>query len=285
MSAAADRHIDNILIGSGELFLDELGAGGETTGERYLGDAVSAALRVAVERVDVFSGSGPVARRLAGKPRALSRALVVVLHDMSMENLALFAGAGAPAAAPDAAVRATGATAQKIAARRGRWYQLGASDARPAGVRAAQPGAGTGLPGDGGGVIVTTAAAAPDAGNTLARAANYAVDYERARLHVLPGAPDVSDGDALYVHYTPAAAPSRRQAAAGAPREVRAAVRYIENTQTGRGRNFYAPLCSVTAAGELALMARDAEQRIALRADILEPGGGRPALVIDEQAA
>lgn len=284
MSAAADLHTDNILIGSGELFLGEPGADGAAAGERYLGDAVSAALSVSTERVHVFSGSGAAARRLVSRPRAVMRAFTAVLHDISMENLALFAGAPAPAAAPDAAVRATGAAAQKIVARRGRWYQLGASSARPAGVRAVQAGAKTGLHGDAAGVIVTTAAAAPSARNTRDRAGNYAVDYGRARLFVLSGAADIADGDTLYVHYTPVAAPRRRQASAGGAREARAALRYIEDTRTGRGRNFHAPLCSVTAAGDFALMARDAEQRIALRADILDPGGGRAALIIDEQA-
>ena len=73
--------------------------------------------------------------------------------------------------------------------------------------------------------------------------------------------------------------------AAGAPHELRAAVRYIEDTGTGAGRDFYAPLCAVSAGGELALMSRETEQRIELSCEILDPGAGRAALLIDGRNA
>ena len=291
MTAATDNHEDNILIGSGELFIDVLDSAGERTGERYLGDAVGATLSVASERVQVFSGSGPVARQIVNKVRSLTRTLAMTLHDMSLENMALFVGAPDPVAEADKAVRVEGAGAEKIGARKGRWYQLGVSDARPAGVRAVKDekaggAAATGAHNDGAdAVIVTTAAAAPAAGNTLARAANYAVDKDRGRIFIKDDAPDLPADGVIYAHYKPVAAADRKQVAATALREVRAAVRYIKDTQTGRGRNIYAPLCSVSAGGEMALMSRENEQQLRISCEILDPGAGRAALLIDEQAA
>ena len=290
MTAATDNHRDNILIGSGELFIDVLDSAGERTGERYLGDAVGATLSVASERVQVFSGSGPVARQIVNKVRSLTRTLAMTLHDMSLENMALFVGAPDPVEEADKAVRVEAAGAEKIGARKGRWYQLGVSDARPAGVRAVKDekagAAATGAHNDGAdAVIVTTAAAAPDAGNTLARAANYAVDKDRGRIFIKENAPGLPVDGVIYVHYKPVAAADRKQVAATALREVRAAVRYIEDTQTGRGRNIYAPLCSVSAGGEMALMSRENEQQLQVSCEILDPGAGRAALLIDEQAA
>lgn len=292
MSAISNSHSDNILLGSGHLFIDVLSASGARTGERYLGDAVGATLAVESERVQVFSGSGPVARQLVNKVRSLTRRLSATLHDVSMENLALFVGAGdAVGAETDAAARIAGATAEALTVRRGRWYQLGVSEARPAGLRAVRDETATGKVAgahDAGAaaLILTDAAAVAAAGNTVARATNYAVDAASGRVYILPKAADIADGDTVYVHYTPIAAPARPQVATPAtPQDVRAAVRYIEETATGRGRNLYAPLCSVAASGELALMSRESEQQIQIAAEILEPGGGKAALLIDEQAS
>lgn len=122
-----DRHSDNILIGAGEAYFD-LHEDGEPTGERYLGDAVGAQLEIATEETTAFSGSGPVAVELARVARSIiSRTVTLTLHDISLENLALFAvgaverlDAAAPVADEPAIVRP------------GRWHQLGGAD-RPAG--------------------------------------------------------------------------------------------------------------------------------------------------------
>ncbi len=301
MSAISDRHSDNILLGSGHLFIDVLGAAGARTGERYLGDAAGATLAVESERVQVFSGSGPVARQLVNKVRSLTRRLSATLHDVSMENLALFVGAGdAVGSETDAAARVGDAAAEALTVRRGRWYQLGVSAARPAGVRAVRDATAAGKDAghfDAGATaaIVTTAAAAPSAANTVSRS-YYAVDAANGRIYIREsgGATEAgkaaaalpANGGTVYVHYTPVAEAARAQVATPAtPQDVRAAVRYIEETATGRGRNLYAPLCSVAASGELALMSRETEQQIQIAAEILEPGGGKAALLIDEQAS
>ena len=122
-----DKRTDNIVIGAGEVYLD-LHEGGASTGERYLGDAVGAALEITTEETTVFSGSGPVARELARIARSVTRTVTLTLHDLSLENLALFAvgemrrlNAAAPVSGEPAVLRP------------GRWHQLGGAD-RPAGV-------------------------------------------------------------------------------------------------------------------------------------------------------
>ena len=122
-----DKRTDNIVIGAGEVYLD-LHEGGASTGERYLGDAVGAALEITTEETTVFSGSGPVARELARIARSVTRTVTLTLHDLSLENLALFTvgemrrlNAAAPVSGESAVLRP------------GRWHQLGGAD-RPAGV-------------------------------------------------------------------------------------------------------------------------------------------------------
>ena len=290
-----DRRTDNILIGAGEVYFDLHEEGGPT-GERYLGDAVGAQLEIATEETTVFSGSGPVAVELARVARSVTRTATLTLHDMSLENLALFTvgamrrlDAAAPVAGEPAIVRP------------GRWYQLGGAD-RPAGAR------GLATPADKAVALAAVAVASradPAVPAVQAVAAGrfaegvaeteqkgqYIVDYARARLFWLPSDHDlyaalagIAAGTGVRIDYTPAD-PARSQVQ-GALTQVIGAFRYIEDAAEGQGRNIYAPRCAVQPAGPLTLLdGRASEQQIRLSVSMLEPGGGRPALYVDGQAA
>ena len=138
MSLATDRHTDNIVVGAGELYLDLLDDGGKLTGERYLGDGVSASLSVTTERTQVFSGTGPVARQLVNAVRSLTRSMSITLHGMSPENLALFVGAPG---AGDVADAAAAVIDEALTVRQGRYYQLGVTPTKPTGIGAIDPAA------------------------------------------------------------------------------------------------------------------------------------------------
>ena len=268
MSITTEKHTNNTLIGSGEVYLDLLDAQDGTTGERYLGDAVSANLSVTTERAQVFSGTGPIAKKLVDQVRSLSRTFTITLRDISADNLALFVGAPEPATVADAAIEVEN---EPLTVRKGRWYQLGVSDDKPTGVGAVS-------------AVAADTTVAKKTGNTIYVAGtDYTLDAKRGRLYIEPGGA-IADGAELKVTYTPVAA-SRRQVRTGELSEVRAAMRYIEDSAAGEGRNYYAVLCSVGASGELGLMSRDTEQQIQLTCEILEPEDGRPALVIDGEAA
>ena len=290
-----DKRTDNIVIGAGEVYLD-LHEAGAPTGERYLGDAVGAALEITTEETTVFSGSGPVARELARIARSVTRTVTLTLHDISMENLALFTVG---------AVRRLGAAApvsgEPATFRPGRWYQLGGA-ARPAGVlrldtpvsKAAAINA----------VTVESTAQTPvtaaqaiaakrfgDGASETEQTGQYIVDYARARIFWLPAdhalhepKAGIVDGTEVGIDYTPDDA--ARDQVQGALGQVTGAFRYIEDAAEGRGRNIYAPRCSIQPAGGLTLLdGRSSEQQIRLAVSMLEPGGGQPALYIDGQAA
>ncbi len=290
-----DRRTDNILIGAGEVYFDLHEEGGPS-GERYLGDAVGAQLEIATEETTVFSGSGPVAAELARVARSVSRTVTLTLHDISLENLALFTvaemkrlDAAAPVAGEPAIVRP------------GRWYQLGGAD-RPAGVlKLATPA------GKAAAVAAVTVASTAQAPVTAVQAiaagrfaqgateteqkGQYIVDDERARLFWLPAEHElyaakdgIEAGTEVQIDYTPA--DGARSQVQGALTQVIGAFRYIEDSAGGQGRNIYAPRCAVQPAGPLTLLdGRASEQQIRLAVSMLEPGGGRPALYIDGQAA
>ena len=273
MTGAA-QHVDNLLIGSGEVYLDPLDADGGLTGERYLGDTAGAALEVATERVTVFSGDGAGARKLIDVARSVERTMTIVMQDISLDNLALFVGAAEPEASA-AVAAAPIAAREKRVVRRGRWYQLGAGEADPAGAAAVLEA----------GFSVHKAARGGDA----VAAADYVLDAASGRLFIKPGAAGIADGDAIYVQYTPAAAAKgeRRIARTGGLRQTFAALRYVESAPpaAGRGRNYYARRCAVSAVGEAALKSRDETQKLTLACRILEPGGAAAALHIDGEPA
>jgi len=290
-----DKRTDNIVIGAGEVYLD-LHEGGAPTGERFLGDAVGAALEITTEETAVFSGSGPVARELARIARSVTRTVTLTLHDISLENLALFTVGAVRRLAAAAQV-----SAEPAVFRPGRWYQLGGA-ARPAGVlslaapasKAAAINAVT---------VASTAQAPVTAAQAIAarrfgagpseteQTGQYIVDYARARIFWLPAdhalhepKAGIQAGTALAIDYSPDDA--ARDQVQGALGQVTGAFRYIEDSAEGRGRNIYAPRCSIQPAGGLTLLdGRSSEQQIRLAVSMLEPGGGEPALYIDGQSA
>jgi len=119
----------------------------------------------------------------------------------------------------------------------------------------------------------------------------YIVDYARARIFWLPAdhalhepKAGIQAGTALAIDYSPDDA--ARDQVQGALGQVTGAFRYIEDSAEGRGRNIYAPRCSIQPAGGLTLLdGRSSEQQIRLAVSMLEPGGGEPALYIDGQSA
>ena len=226
----------------------------------------------------------------------MTRTVTLTLHDLSLENLALFAvgemrrlNAAAPVSGEPAVLRP------------GRWHQLGGAD-RPAGVLSL---AVTGRQGgrdrcrdclhhgaDAGDGDASDRRRAIWAGaGETEQKGQYIVDYDRARIYWLP--PDhplyaakagVADDTDVALDYTPD--DGARDQVQGALRQVIGGFRYIEDAAEGRGRNIYAPRCSIQPAGGLTLLdGRSSEQQIRLAVSMLEPGGGRPALYIDGQAA
>ena len=269
MSIARDNHTNDIVVGAGEIYIDLLDDDLNTTGERYIGDSTGATISVETEQTTVFSGDGPTARKLVDFVRSVSHTMSCAVHDMSADNLALFLAG----AAEDVAVGARVSAEETVTteAVQGRWYQLGVSAALPAGyprITAAGFAAKGGANG-------TTAAAA---------GADFKLDAGRGRIYIVPGSGKIQDGHTLKVTYAAPAVKVRR-AKAGAARQVRAAVRYIEDASAGKGTNWYIRQASVGASGEIALKSRDGEQQITLSILVEEPSDGTPSILADGQPA
>ena len=276
MTQAREIHKNNIPIGSGEIFIDLEDADGGLTGERYVGDSEGGTLTITTERLTVFSGDGATAQKLVDTVTSIERSLGLVLRDISPENMALFIqGEVGDIAAMTAAVM------DEVipGVLRGRWYQLGRTDANPAGVSQIT---------DAAVAMGTQNAAGPPptfvAGTEALADANLDIDRGTGRIRIKPNAPDVTDGEAIQIDYTPDA-PARKSIQTGTPRNILAAMRYVESkpgsNPNARAVNYYARRCNIQPGGDLAQKSRTDPQRITLSCQMLDPGGGLAELYID----
>ncbi|WP_419740186.1 hypothetical protein [Ruegeria sp.] len=252
-----EHHKNQIVVGAGWLYLIE-----PEGGERYLGELPSCSVTVTSEYITVESSNGPVRRRLVHKPRSVTRRMDIELEDMSAKNLALFI------------LGETGRDAQSAqvvegellsALREDVWYQLGVSRARPEGVSA---------------IAATPAVTVKQgaSGNTALDAAHYRIDHGRARILFTDLEPISGASKAVRVSYTPVAQTLARATSSEAQlREF--GLRYIEDAVEGVGKRLFAPRCTVSPNGQMALKNPTQAQRIPLQVEILEPDAGA-ALVI-----
>ena len=149
--------------------------------------------------------------------------------------------------------------------------------AKPAGVRAVSP------------TPAHTVVNETTSNGTLKTAGtDYVVDPAHRRLYI-PATSTIADGTTIYVTYTPVADTMPRVDFSD-PKQVRAALRYIEdsankNVPAGNfGWEMYAPLCTISPSGEMAVKSRENPQVIGLDVAIQEPTSG-PSFTMLQQAA
>jgi len=273
MTVARTNHIDNIVLGNGEIYIDVLDDDGNLQGERYLGDSIGATISIATERTTIQSGDGAVARDVADVVRSVSRTMGFTLHDSSIANWALFLIG--EEAVGQAARSADGSevTDEPIGAlKKGRSFQLGRTDSNPMGVGKVKSVSAK----EGNSAIasanVETSASSVDGSSMLL------VDEENGRVTAL------ADLANLKVTYTPAAGTKARMQAKGTATasQILCALRYLEDDPAaGKGRHAYIRKCNLVPGGESALKGRDTEQQMAFTATVQDPGGSTPAIVID----
>ena len=313
MTLARERHENNVFLGAGEIYLDLLDADGDRSGERYLGDSVSATIGITADEVTIQSGDGAVAQSLVQQQRSVARTLTIVLHDQSLENARLFFGGDAVAAAAAAAAEQY----DRVTVRKGRWYQLGLSGQSFNGADKAAAGsvegharvsdkAGklklrkiTNAGNFGNATLAQLKANAAVAGSGIGAALSettdpdkatndFQVDHELGRIYIEPGSANVvaaNEAEAeIVVLYDAVAVADRKKVEVTSPGQITAAVRYLEDGDDAigaKGRHIYARKCNIRPGGDFALKSRDTEQQATLIAAIVEPGGAHPVLLID----
>lgn len=265
MTAARDTHENNIVLGSGEIFIARYPANPEPPKlERYVGDSAGGTLSITTERTTIQSGDGRVATDLVDRVRSVSRSIGFTLRDMSLENWQLFLLGQAPA---EQDVKTQKVTDEEFGdCKAGQTISLGMTTAMPSGVGAVGAGADS----------ASGSMTSVKSGNAdQAQDDRWQLDAQAGRITFLADIADVK------VTYTPTAKKYRTVNADGEAREILVAVRYIEDAAEG-GRNIYVPRCNLVPGGELAMKSRDTEQQMQFTGTVVSPPVGWSHVYIDD---
>lgn len=237
----------NYTLGRGRLFFDRLMPDGTYTGERYLGNTPEFALSASSETLEHYNSDEGIRSRDRNVVTQINYTGSYTTDNVVPENLALmFLGSSevlTQAAAP-------GQTSAFTNLKAWNWYQLGASDASPSGVRS-----------------VSNVTVADDAGTVtgITEGTDYELDATLARFQVLEGGK--LDGlAAITVTYDVDAA-SRTRVVSGS-QQVTGRLRFIAANPQGDQADYFMPSVTMSANGDFSLKAESDWQAIPFSLEI-----------------
>lgn len=229
----------NYVLGRGQLFFNPFAPGTKTkTAERYLGNTTEFNMTVESEKLDHFSSDEGIRTKDDSALLELSRSGTLITDNIAEENVALFI-LGEESTVTQTAVAVTGESLGTPLP--DRYYQLGESNANPAGVRGVT------------GVTVTV-----DPNGTPATAVldtDYELDADLGRIYFIEGG--LIDGATeVEVDYTPVAN-TRKRVTTNAAASVEGALRFVSRNAKGKQKDVYIPYVTLTPSGDWALKGDD----------------------------
>lgn len=247
----------NFVLGSGKLYFDQFAPGTKVgTGELYLGNTPEFSVsrsETTLKHWDADNGKKVQDRSVSLQEESAGK---LVTDNISPANLALwFAGS-----VSDATLTAQTAATAAIPVKRGRFYQLGVTDATPAGARGVSN-------------VVIKVGVAPTA---VAQPLNYEVDGPMGRIFVLDDAVAIVDDDVLNVVFDVAAGVSETIVAEGA--QIEGALRFISVNSEGLQKDHFYPYVKLTSSGDYALKGDD-WQKLEFSMEILQLAGRKRVYV------
>jgi hypothetical protein len=253
----------NYTLGRGKVYFDRFVPGTTTkTGERYLGNTTEFNLTVTTESLDHFDSDQGLRVKDQTVLLEVSRAGSIVTDEISTENLALFFLAEAATI-----TEAGGAVTDETATvQQGMYYQLGANDTAPAGVRD---------------VSAVTVCAAAVGASPYTLADDYTVDAELGRIYIVPGGA-ITDDSTVYFNYTVDA--STREQIVTADTTIEGALRYVAYNAQGTKRDYYLPYTKMSPSGDFSLKGEDWLQ-LTFDVEVLKLSDTVEAIYIDGRPA
>jgi hypothetical protein len=244
------REDQNLVLGRGRVYVDLLDVNGNTTGEVYIGNTPSLTLSSDEETLEHISSDEGLREVDAEVTLSATRTINFTTDDIQPFNLAMFFRGTEGSLATVAAA----SVVETITVQRGRWYQLGATEANPSGARL---------------VTLTTAEiggiAIPDAAD------NYTLDAALGRIYIKPDAPDIVDDDEIEFDFAVAA--SARPVVITSNDEKIAAVRFIADNAYGNNIDHYWPKVRLAPDGDYELKSADSWQEITITGKALTKVG------------
>lgn len=230
----------------------------EYQGEIYLGNCPGFNVSIETEKAEHYSSETGLREKDASVVLEVKRSGSITCDNMSAQNVALFLS-GSTGPVEQTAETVTG---EVLAVLPGRYFQLGATEARPVGARKVSN------------VVVKSG----DGSVEYVAGDDYNVDAERGRLQILADGA-IPAGD-VQVDYETAAC-TWTGIRSGASGELRGSLRVVSDNATGENRDFYFPLVSLAPTGELPVIAEGTDfASMQFSVDILKPAGGE-AIYVD----
>lgn len=273
MPITSDLGGKNYTLGRGRVYVDRFTpaqvAAGITAatrgeGERYIGNTPEFSTNSEGENLDHFDSDSGVRTKDDSVQLQLNRSGSFTTDNIDTQNLALlFLGEVGSVTQ----VSATAATYTITAAQRGRFYQVGATQSLPAGVRS-----------------ISNVVVAKGAGfaTTVTAAGNYEVDETLGRVYVLPGSADIPDDTDIQITYDLAA--TTREQIVSSSDSIYAAIRFVADNPRGVNRDFYLPLVKMSPNGDFNLKG-DEWQSISFSMEVLKKSSNIEAMYIDGRPA
>lgn len=251
---------NNYTLGRGRLYFAQYLLGTQTPkGERYFGNTPDLNLTIESENLDHFSSDRGIREKDDSVPLQTNRTGSFSTDNIDPANLALFFfGTSGIATQASGTVTDEPVTDVEI----GLFYQLGSSQANPAGVR-----------------DITTVTVSKAAGGALVENIDYKIDLALARVEILKGGAIVN-GDDLVVDYTKSAKSREFVVSGGTP--IEGQLRFVADNPRGNNYDYLMPWVKVSANGDFALKG-DEWQVIPFNLEVLRKTGYE-AIYIDGRA-
>ncbi len=243
--------VNKYTLGRGEIHLAAFAPGTTVAGGfRYIGNSPNIGYTVTAQELDHFGSDHGVAELDFSIATNVTRAGSFTTDNVDRDNTALFFF-GSKATVTSTSATAVSETFADVI--HGLSYQLGVTNARPAGVRNLAN------------VTVTVGVTAKTLGT------DYTVDLQRGLVYIVPGGTIASGTADIIVAYDQVASSYDQVLSGNTPFE--GAMLYLADNPAGPNTDFLLPWIRLTPNGEFALKAENALQALPFNLKILKVPG------------
>lgn len=229
---AIERITNEYVIPRGRAYFDPYGPNDELTGEVPFGNTPGISVSISETRAPHYSSEEGLSEKDKDHPVRVDRTGKLNCDNFSTANAALWLSADVQTITQST----TPVTDELRSVIPGREYQLGATAVKPLGVRG-----------------VTAITVKNEAGTTTYDAGvDYNIDNDTGRVQIIVGGAIVAGK--VKFGYTPVAGTYQASKTGGSATRV-GALRIVSANATGKDRDFYMPKVSLSADGDLTLIA------------------------------
>jgi hypothetical protein len=227
----------NLVRGTGKLYFNPFAVGTTNpTGEIYLAQSRELSYSLAAETLDHYdadAGMNVLDEQVQTKVDMTGKTSI---EHISMENLAIFLQAAGVTTLTNTA--GTGLT-ETFTVKRGRFYQLGATNANPVGARN----------------VTVTAVAISGTPVANTNNVNYIANGPLGRLQIVADAPGIADDAVITVTYNVAA--GTQTMVISKDQQIRGALRFVSDNPVGDQKDYFFPYVNMQPDGDYALKGED----------------------------